>query len=762
MDKFRKEILNRCVGILIVLLGIFVFAFYKDNYSSLESALSHVKDEPIIFSAKSGFFEETLYLRLEKDLEIPHGAKIYYTLNGDDPDINDNEYVNGIELSLIENEIKVYPVKATVFFKDEYSEIQQETYIVGKEVKEEFDLDVINISTDNANLYDYYIGILADGYIYDTTEQNPNGDKKGNYTMEGEEWVRDANLTMFNKEGNLLINQEVGIEVSGGSSRSYDVKSFNITAGNNYLPNPEKLVFENFYDEYTYTELSAVNEYNNIKLRSGSQDRTDTNIKSSITSRLAEESNFDGYRSTNRCVVYLNGEYYGIFDVQQNYANSFLARRFNLDNSELVEKYKGSEKKVLADAELIDLFETDLNIETNRKRLEEKIDMDNFLLYYAIEILMNNTDWPQNNYRIWRYTGGYDGKNDYTDGRYRMLLYDTDLIYVTNEHRIEVFGKDVFQSIMESLHSAKNSVFPKVLNSTYYREKFLIIIQDLLNTSFAEENILLIVEEEFNKISEQTLRNNGVEIHERLATNVERMKEKIKQRDEMLLNLFKEYFELEAKYRLVLNNTEGVSISWNNMRIYENEFYENTYFYGTSFILNQEAYPGYKFDYWVVNGEKIYTEQLNITMEMIQDEICNVSVSASNLENVLVIEEVSAKNDSDWIKVYNAGKSNIDLSGYYLSDSKNNLYKYQLPNISLKSKESLVINGNKNYYAIGDYICNFNLNNMETLYLTNKEQNIIIDEMDIPRMDKYETYGRFDHSNKMVFYNNKQGQRKIK
>ena len=41
----------------------------------------------------------------------------------------------------------------------------------------------------------------------------------------------------------------------------------------------------------------------------------------------------------------------------------------------------------------------------------------------------------------------------------------------------------------------------------------------------------------------------------------------------------------------------------------------------------------------------------------------------------------------------------------------------------------LIINGNKNYYSIGDYISNFNLRKNESLYLYNNFTNMLKDSI---------------------------------
>ena len=162
-----------------------------------------------------------------------------------------------------------------------------------------------------------------------------------------------------------------------------------------------------------------------------------------------------------------------------------------------------------------------------------------------------------------------------------------------------------------------------------------------------------------------------------------------------------------------------------------------------------------------LNG-KIYKQKtLNITDKMIKNGKIEIEVEAVKSNKVdLIIYEISTRSSSDWMRFYNASDDKIDINKYFISDKYENLKKYQLPNIDLQPYEHIIINGKNNYYAIGDYICNFNLNEMETLYLYSEEDNKIVSSLEIPYMKEHETYGRYLNSNTFVYYDNRQNQRK--
>ena len=429
-------------------------------------------------------------------------------------------------------------------------------------------------------------------------------------------------------------------------------------------------------------------------------------------------------------------------------------------------------------------MQLDLNDETNRKELEKHIDMNNYLLYLAIEFLSGNSDAIWANSEVWFYdTSKGEEESIYADGRARFLLYDMDMIYYSENTTLYVTC--YFDRFKECFLDT-DSLFKNVMSSKYYRNKFITLICDLINTSFKDENVIKIIDEEFAKIqkemeieyrgktakqmiNEEFLKVYPMEpvekyeedFYEYVLNNVNNMKQVAINRDNEMLEEIETRYNLKEKYKLSITCEEGIKAYWNNMEVYGEETYSNEYYKNVNFAINFEEYPGYTFDHWLVNGKEIYEEKLEIEDELIENGEINILLCAKRNDNVkLIISEISAKDDSDWIKLTNIDENSIGIGDYYISDDINSIKKYRLPNITLKSNDSIIINGNKNYYAIGDYICNFNLSKGETLYLYNNIEEKIVDELKVPKMSKIETYGRYKNSNTMMYFNNTENQRK--
>ena len=738
MDK-KTNLIFKVILLLGIILALIVISihYYKNEKKDLTTIAIHlVSGEHVNFNYDNGIYDDTISLELKLDRAYPNDAKIYYTLDGETPNDEATEYTEPILLEASE-ETKVYPVKVIVYYKGEHTETIDKTYVIGKNLADGSNLPIISLTTDKQNLYDEEEGL----FVYD------NLDKRGDNMLKG------FHISYLRNDGALLIDQNVKAKLTGQESAYRSVKSFKVYVNKDFS---DKLF-------YTYGEeisnFSIIESYKNIKLRSGGQDRKEGNVRNAVISRLSKESNFDCYANIEKAIVFLNGEYYGIFDIQENFSRSFLGKRFNISDNDNIVKTKGRDLEVLEKLEILDLFKADLNQKENIEKLEEKVDMDNYLLYSAIQLLTNNSDWPNNNITTWYYNGNEkDENNQYKDGRIRYLLYDLDLAYYTEENNPFdgwAVGVDKFYEIYENMNS-----FALVMNSDYYREKFITMISDLLNTSFASENILQVIKEEYCKIDAENKIHMDEEAYQHTLESIKDLEEVSYNQYKMLIKDIEDNYHVKDQYQLTLKNTEGATITWNNMILYSENTYTNNYYKDINIEFRAESNPGYTFEYWNIDGKKIYGNTLNLDDIIIDGDSVEIEAVCSQKDDTLIISEISAKSDSDWFRISNVGKNEVKLNEYYLTDDIKNLLKFRLPNISLQTNQFITINGKKNYFAIGDYICNFNLTEGETLYLYHKKTDTIVDLLKVPRMEKHESYGRYFNSAIFKYYNNSQNQRK--
>ena len=388
--------------------------------------------------------------------------------------------------------------------------------------------------------------------------------------------------------------------------------------------------------------LSYITQYRKIRLRAMNQPLR--NVQTPFLFRLANEAGLDGVAQNARALVVVNGEVFSIADLQPSYTDGWLARRFSLPDSTKIEKVKGSEYRVFETFGVLDLFRADLNDEDARAALEERVDIDDLLLYYAIEMLADNRDWPQNNFEAWRYTGGgVTGTEDsedsatvgispednvYADGRLRFLLYDVDYVYM-GSHQGNYFGTDAFLNALHGIGSGNASIFADLMKVKEYRHRFVQIACDLLETTFATDHVLAVYDEEYDgylaQVQALDLRNE-----EQLAAMEEVSAERrqaIKSREKEFRDLLETYLvnwrngrsllEMLAHpnakivdamsriahvsgdpYPYTLSTSGGVSLHWGARSMAGDEQASGTYFEGITSRATASPYPGWEFAGW--------------------------------------------------------------------------------------------------------------------------------------------------------------------
>lgn len=489
--------------------------------------------EDLSFSKDSGFYGGDL----EVEIVAKKSGEIRFNLNGDDINNTSEKYGDTIKLEVPEEGYKVYTLGAALCEEaEECRKTEHKTYVLGKKLDEDVDLDIISITSSQKNLYDYEYGIMVGGKTFDDNSGKGLDYVPGNYNQRSDEWIRNSHVTGFSADGSILFDKDLGIQISGGTSAAFGVKSLKILGNKKYG-----------FDKIPFDFGDGLEVYNTIRLRSGAQDQYFGNIRSSIVSRLSKESNFDGAPDTKRVVCFLNGDFYGIFDAQQNYSSSYLAKKFGLPNSDFVITEKDNEPHVLREMGARELLLSDLNNEKNIELLEDIVDMDDFLTYYALQILWNNTDWPNNNYEGWKYVGDRNDINKYTDGRLRFLVYDTDMVYYTEGNALMFDGAvgDQFATLMNGVLRAEDSVFKNVVKSDYYRNRFVGILRNLINGPFETENVLKIVDEEAAKIDKQMQLFYTDEEYEEWQGWIELLKKAVSERNNVVRADARKYFSVE-------------------------------------------------------------------------------------------------------------------------------------------------------------------------------------------------------------------------
>lgn len=561
--------------------------------AALTGLLRWVVREPAVrFSEEEAFQEEAFELTLRCGLS---GGTIRYTLDGSDPTMQSRIYEGPIPIEAGLPE-KVTVVKAAVFQNGEPGKICTQTYFVGKGVSELFDVMVVSLSADEKVLYDEETGILA------------------NYGEEGEngEWDRPAYVEFYEPDGTRMLAQGTGIAISGHGSREFAQKSFKLISDSVY--DPEHPTFEYDFFETDMAGNEKGQSYNRLVLRNGGSDHEGTMLKWNVVSRLGKDSGMvcAGARPG---ILFLNGSYYGIIQLQEKYTRYNIAHAIGAQKDD-IEKYEPNEINSARFGGYYNQLRQDLNDPERMESLERQVDMTDMLKHYAVNLIMNNVDWPYHNFLSWKCAE--TSSSAYGDGKVRFFLYDLDAVYQdTTGYEVP----DEFAYLMEEPVEDATDTLYLLMQSELYRTRFVNLVCDLTATVYQEDHVLRLIEEEDEKLAGSMELYYTEEERMRQQAAVDRMKEAAEESGIRVHEGLQEYLKAADPYTLRLELPDGIQVSFSEIRLKGGESYTGTYYHNYPLTLTAEPENGQEFYGWLVNGEEVRTAELLLDESCTADEM---------------------------------------------------------------------------------------------------------------------------------------------
>jgi hypothetical protein len=372
------------------------------------------------------------------------------------------------------------------------SGVMTKTYFIGDNLTAYGSHRVISLVTDPYNLLDVNYGIMVRG----------TPDKRWpyyNFNIKGRDWEREAYLEIFEGSGSsrsVPLSAGAGIRVRGGWSRAPGQKSFSVyfreEYGMNNLRNYNLIPGAVKADGKTPLE-----RYKNFMLRNGGNDLEYTKFYDVFLQDLISGRSFTTQAGVS-CVVYLNGEYWGPYNLQEKYSDNHTEYKYGVnkdnvisfDNGELDDGMAGEEALFW---QMMDMRNNDMSNQSNYNAFCSVFDIDNFADYWAAEIYIYNEDWPQNNYRAWRTRNAEPG-NPYGDQKWRWQVFDTEFalgIYngggLTGTANMDAFNK-ILNGSEKNNHN--NQLFKALLANDDFCRRFVNNMMDLYNENFHPDNYL--------------------------------------------------------------------------------------------------------------------------------------------------------------------------------------------------------------------------------------------------------------------------------
>lgn len=493
------------------------------------------------------------------------------------------------------------------------SAVVTRSFFVSPQGAERHSLPVVSLVTEASHFFDPVTGIY----------------NEANARTRGAEWERPVHVEFFETDGTLAFAQEAGVRIQGDTSAALSQKSLRLYARGTY---DEASYFQHaVFPGLTDAQGLPKTDFKRLVLRNSGNDWNSTMIRDALMHRLAGSLDSMDTQAYRPAVVYLNGEYWGIHNLRERFEQHYLATTYGVAVEDVALLEGGGKVEVgtpedgaAYQALLAYVERHGVTAPEHFDYVRARMDVDNFLDYIVVETYFGNYDWPNNNIRWWRVTRPerYPEGPEETDGRWRWMLYDTDLgfaRYATYEDRHGGLGDVTHNTIhwvLTELDGRRgNRIWPNLLIRAFlanpeYRDRFLLRHADLLNSRFlpeaVAEDVAVLSQGIAPEMAEHLARwNLFAGSVARWESNVQQLNAFARERPDILRGHLLEAFDLPGLTEVSVLPAEGGTVRVNTLLLSEElpgwkegAPWTGSYFQGVALPLEAVPDPGHAFVGW--------------------------------------------------------------------------------------------------------------------------------------------------------------------
>jgi hypothetical protein len=754
-----------------------------------------------VLGAAAGYYPDSIFLSVSCSTT---GASIYYTMDGSEPGPTAALYTSPLlirDRSAAPNGISVIPTnpgfsfpvpgydsaransrgwlppydtvnKCTILkvkaFKNGFipSVTVSATYFIGPLLSARYPFPVFSIQADSADLFSDSSGIFV--YGYDTTDE-------GNYSKPG--WEKKVEVELFDPNGNQVLAQYCGLKIHGNGGRHAPQKSLWLQAGSQYG-----------FDKFDYLFFSSQPFRLKEILVRNSGHRPDCMPRDDLAGLITNGLHCE-VQQEYPCVVFVNGEYWGLQTVKNLLNLKFLEAKYNVTKYQaavisgggiLDDGLPGDEQPFL---DLLSFVAgANIALQQNYNYVNTKIDLESFTDFECSEIFLGNGDWPNNNTKLWRYKSGYNpASTNALDGRWHWMMYDLDAGFGGDCNGVSA-SFNTLSNALDSTFGVHTLLLRTLINNSVYRNYFINRFADLLNTTFEPNRVRAIMAQLNAMLTPGMLEHVTRWRYPSVATTLLARSQEVpaltkwntinaslynyaglrpyKVRKHMMTA-----FNLADTVHVTLDvsDTAAGKIRMNTICI--DRFtpgagpvpypWTGVYFNGNPVTVAAVVNPGYLFLHWNDPSKTQNPITINIASDSLVTAVFGADTAFHAL-HYLFINEVMSRNISylhddyneydDWLEIWNPNNFAVDIAGCYLSDNPGNRTKYRIPAGSpstvIPAKGFLLLWADSTAQQ-GSIHTSFRLGGQgDELFLTLPDGTTLVDSVIIPGMSANRSWGR--------------------
>jgi parallel beta-helix repeat protein len=401
--------------------------------------------EPV-FSLTGGFYDPGECI-LHIQANMP-GAEIRFTLDGSDPDELSPLFTGDLAIN------RTTTVKARVYVQGRLpGEVETHTYFIGQNIN----MPVVSISTGHENLWGFPHGLLL--------SHEP--------TIRGREIP--VAIEYFDESGSRGFALQAGIRIFGTTIYNLPQKPLSVRFRSRY--GEGELDYPLFGDRENHS-------YSSFLLRNGGNDHNLSFFRDGLAVSLVKNKMDIDYQDYKPCVVFINGEYWGIYELRERSdANHFgNIHNVNADNLDILED---SLNVAAGSADhyrrLITYIERNsLSENSSYEYVASQIDINEYINYIIHKIFVGYAIFQYNN-KYWRERG--------RNGKWRWLANDLEHAFGS-----QLSGHDYWENTLADVSGKTNTLpgwttflFENLLKNQRFRDEFIQRFASYLNTIYRPE-----------------------------------------------------------------------------------------------------------------------------------------------------------------------------------------------------------------------------------------------------------------------------------
>lgn len=393
------------------------------------NAYRYISDQPVSLG-EDGIYNDVTGV----SVELEGSGRIFYTTDGSRPDESSAEYTEPITLD------KTTVIRA-INVQDGAAPSRAITlsYIIN----ENHTLPVLSLSTDSPSTF------------------------SGIYYGKRKYYEIPANISYF--EDGSSFNIDCGLKMKGWTSLENPKKSMGVSFRGCY--GDDMLDYDIFGSDVT--------EFSSLSIRAG-QDYPLAIIRNELFQELCLEMG-DNVPTQNSkyCILYLNGSYYGIYCLKEDFSKQYYASHKGVKKSDVTML---KSPVALSSAVYQEVYQfcrdNDMSLDENYDHICSVLDIDNVVDWFLIEGYTANSD-VNGNMRYFKLNDG---------GKWQIAFYDLDWTFN--------YASNCFTNITDSNREVQVSqLINRLLTNARFREQLLSRYSELVSTTLSNEHVLAKIDE---------------------------------------------------------------------------------------------------------------------------------------------------------------------------------------------------------------------------------------------------------------------------